>query len=276
MTLGKLSIVVGLIVAFKAGQANAALIAFDDFNYTAVGDDLNGQSGGGSFGFSGPWTGNTTFNIGNGSLTSPTGQPIGTANSMSGVVVGENRDIGRTLSTPLGAQDTTVYFSFLMRPNGTLHQGFANGWFGFVLRGGAPVVVGMGSFTDQYGVEVAGTFDLSSKTAVVGTADFFVLRVDFTEGLDSARLFINPPVGNEPATASAEVLSNNIVSVTSIDLSGPGAFSFDTLSIGTTWADVAPVPEPSGVVIFGSFIVIAAGFLWRGNRELTRPAVVVQ
>lgn len=239
---------VGIVVSFTGGRLSAVPIAYDDFNYT-TGNDLNGQSGGGSFGFSDSWSGDTSFDIGSGSLASPTGQPVGAANSVTSTAFAANRDIHRTLTAPLGASNTTAYFSFLLRPEGILHQGFADGWFGFVLQGGFPVYVDMGSFTNQYGVEVSGTSSLSSTAAVVGETTFIVLRIDFTAGVDPARIYINPLPGNEPNVADAAVLGNGIGVVTTVGLTGPGAYRFDTLKVGTTWADVAPVPEPSTIVL---------------------------
>jgi len=264
MNLRRSLIAAGVIFTLASGRLSAALIALDDFNY-ASGGDLNGQSGGGSFGFSDAWTGNSTFDIGNGSLVSPVSQAPGVGNRMSAASYSANRDIHRTLTAPLGAPGTTNYFSFLLQPNGLLHEGFAQGWFGFVLSGGFPVYVDMGSFTNKYGIEVSGTSSLSSTTATIGQTVFVVLRIDFSGGgVDPARIYINPLPGNEPVVASAAVLENGIGSVTTVGLTGPGAYSFDTLKIGTSWADVAPVPEPSTLAL----APLGTLALWAINRRL--------
>lgn len=236
-----------MIACMASGRAYAELLAFDDFNYAPVGGDLNGQSGGGSFGFTDAWSGNTSYNIGDGSLTSPTGLPPTTGNSMTTVAFGENRGINRTLSTPLGADNTTVYFSFLVRPEGILNQGFADGWFALALRGSTDLVVGMISPSSNYGLTLGFEDDLSSHAAVVGETRLLVTRIDFTEGIDTVRLYVDP-VGDEPVVADAELAFGSFNNMTVVSLTGPGANSLDAIRIGTTWADVT-VPEPSSFVL---------------------------
>jgi hypothetical protein len=173
---------------------------------------------------------------------------------MTTVAYFENRDIERMLAAPLGAPNTTVYVSMLMRPEGILHQGFANGWFGMGLRGGFPVYAGMLSGQNSnYAVEISGTQDGTSSTAVVGQTKLLVLRIDFTEGVDPVRMWVNPSSATEPAVADAEVLSNGIELITKVALTGPGSYSFDRLAIGTTWTDV--VPEPSTYALGASALI---------------------
>lgn len=250
-----------MIASVASNAAHADLLAFDDFNYTPVGGDLNGQSGGGSFGFSDEWTGNTSYNIGNGSLTSPTGLPPTSGNSMTTVAFGENRGINRTLSAPLGEDNTTIYFSFLIRPEGVLNQGFANGWFAMALRGSTDVFAGMIYPTSNYGITVAFEDDLSSHAAVVGETRLLVMRIDFTEGIDPVRLYVDP-VGDEPVVADAELAFGSFNNMTVVSLTGPGANSFDALRIGTTWADVT-VPEPASFVPGSLGAIICLAMAWR-------------
>jgi hypothetical protein len=246
--------------------ARAALTVVDNFNFSPVGSDLNSQSGGGSSGFSDAWSGNTSFNIGDGSLVSPVGMLPSIGNSMTTVAYFENRGIDRPLTSALGTPGTSAYVSFLMRPEGILHQGAFNGWFGLALRGSATVVVGMSSFGDNYTLEISGATDQTNKAAVVGETVFFVLRMDFTEGVTPTRLYVNPRPGPEPAIADAILLNNGILSLTGISLTGPGSFSFDTLRIGTTYADVMAVPEPS--CIYLAIIAFACRCTFMRQRRL--------
>lgn len=222
-------------------SARAALAVFEEFNYATVGGDLTGNGGEGSFGFSDNWTGQTSYNIGNGSLASPV-DPIATVgNSVTAVAFGENRGIDRTLSTPLGVEGTSAYVSLLMQPQGILNQGAYNGWFGLTLRGSTDVFVGMGSFSNNYGLEVGFESAATSTAAVIGKPVFCVLRIDFTEGVDPVTLYMNPnPGGAEPAAASASLINLNVNFIDRISLTGPGGSAFDALRIGTTYADVAP------------------------------------
>jgi hypothetical protein len=231
----------GVVVTSSVQRAEAMLSAFDDFDYDAVGSDLTGNSGGGSFGFSGSWDGQTSYNVGSGSLTSPVDPLFSIGNRATAVAFGENRDIDRTFEVPLGADGTSAYVSVLMRPEGILHQGANSGWFGLVLRGTTFVSIGMNFDRNKYGLRYADVYHDSSLTPVVGQPVFLVLRIDFTEGVDPARLYVNPnPGAPEPTTASASIIDLGIENITKLSLSGPGAASFDAIRIGPTYADVAP------------------------------------
>src|SRR4029079_11325676 len=131
-----------LIVLCSVANLNAQ-IANDSFNYTPVGADLNGNSGGGSFGMSGAWVGDTSFDIGAGSLTDPTGTIAVSGNRMTTGSFNDNREIIRSFTNAFGTANTTEYFSFMIRPEGVLNQGAFGGWFGVALRGTAnDVLVG--------------------------------------------------------------------------------------------------------------------------------------
>lgn len=240
-----------LHISALASIAAAAPSAIESFNYP-FGATLNGQLGGGSQGFSGAWSGNSTFTIGSGSLNPPAGATSDTGNRSTTTAFGANRDVERFLSNPLGTPGTSTYFSFSMQPEGTLNQGFANGWFGFFLRGGAQVGVTKDSFSNFYALELAGTTAYTNTQAVVGQPAFFVLRIDWTSGTDTLRLYVNPAIGlPEPLVADAMLAFGDTVSANRVVLSGPGAYSFDALRGGSTFQDVmpAPVPEPSGMVL---------------------------
>jgi hypothetical protein len=224
--------------------AQAVLIAYDDFNYSNVGGDLNTSMGGGSFGFSTEWIGQTSYNIASGSLFPgpPALDPLPRAgNSVSAVAFGENRGIDRSFNSSLGLEGASIYLSFLLQPQGLLGQGAFGGWFGLALRGSTTIVVGMPSSGSAYGLEVGFEKALMSRAPNVGRTEFFVLRIDFTEGVDPVYLYDNPRPGvAEPALASASLLNLNVNSLNMVSLTGPGASAFDSLRIGTTFLDVAP------------------------------------
>jgi hypothetical protein len=227
-------------LALFARPAHAVLLAYEDFNYSHVGGDLTGSSGGGSFGFSGPWQGQTSYNVGNGSL-SPVNAPLPRlGNSVSAVAFGENRDSHRLLSSSLGADNTSLYVSVMIQPQGILGQGAYNGWFGLALRGGREVYVSRGSFSNNYQLEVGGTSHMTSRSAAVGRTEFFVLRIDFTEGVDSVYLYVNPyPGAPEPMPTVSEI-NLDVGYVNQVSLTGPGGVGYDAIRIGTTFWDVAP------------------------------------
>jgi hypothetical protein len=221
-------------------EVHAVLTALDNFDYSPIGSDLNGN-GAGDFGFSGPWTGQTSYNIGSGSLQTRQDPLPLIGNSMTTVAFGENRGIDRTLATPLGTEDTSIYISGLMQPRGILHQGAYDGWFGLALRGSTTIVVGMVYQSGNYGLEVGFERALTPTQAVIGRTEFFVLRIDFTEGVDPVYLYLNPePGAPEPATPTVSEINLNVNFINTVSLTGPGSNAFDALRIGTTYADVAP------------------------------------
>jgi hypothetical protein len=230
------------IVGTRMEPASAVLVAYDDFNYTSPGSDLTGNGGNGSFGFSTPWTGQTSYNVGAGSLASPRDALPMVGNSVTAVAFGENRDIDRTLATPLGVEGTSVYISLLMRPQGILGQGAYGGWFALALRGSPDIFIGMIYGGTKYGIDMdTGPSSLSSQSAVIDRTEFLVFRVDFTEGVDPMRLYVNPqPGAAEPSAASASLINYDLNGVTSFSLTGPGAAAFDAIRVGTTFLDVAP------------------------------------
>ena len=257
---------VAAFALLQTSSVHAVLIASESFNYPNVGGDLNGQSGGGSFGFSNAWVADPSITIGAGSLVSPVTPLATSGNSMSAVAYGANRYIPRTLSSTMGAANTTRYVSWLMRPEGILHQGAYNGWFVFSLQGDRITNVGMGSFTNLYGLEVGGTSTYTTQNAVVGEAVFCVLRIDFTAGVDTFRLYLNPqPGAPEPAVPATSQINIDVGTINRVELDGPGAYTFDELRIGTTYADVTAVPEPSTLLLLA---VSALRLLGRRTRKL--------
>jgi hypothetical protein len=240
------AVIAALLLAAAPRSASAVVLAYEEFNYAPVGSDLNGQSGGGSFGFTGPWIGQTSYNVGAGSLASPLAPAPQEGNSVTAVAFGGNRGVDRALATPLGTEGTSAYISFLIQPQGILHQGAFNGWFAVVLRGSTEVVVGMGSNSEQIGMEVGFEEARTNVNAVVGQTFFSVLRIDFTEGVDPVYMYLNPqPGAPEPATPSVSLINLNVDFLSTIGLAGPGASGYDSLRIGTTYADVTPIPEPA-------------------------------
>ena len=246
--------------------ANAELLVYEGFNYSPSGADVAGNSGNGSFGFSGGWTGSTTFDLAPGSLVSPVPFSSPTGNRVTAAAFGGNRDLDRVLSQSLGADNTTAYFSFLMRPEGVVGQGAFGGWFGFSLRAGARNLhVGKDTNHGVYEIDngILGDVALSSVPVVANQIHLLVLRADFLFGNDVFRLYVDPPSGQpEPLTANATLTVFDVSTITSLGLTGPGAYGFDELRIGTTWADVTAVPEPSTTAlawIGGMAVLVNAG-----------------
>lgn len=241
-----------------AGLAFGTVTTLEQFNYTPAGSDLSGNGGGGSSGFNGNWSGDTSFDLASGSLVSPVPLASISGNRVTAAAFGGNRDIARNFTQTIGADNTTIYFSFLMRAQDVVGGGAFGGYFEFVLRAGQRYVcVGKGGANNNYLIE-GSTLEkgVSSVPVVANQTHLFVVRANFLPGADNYRLYIDPQTGQaEPSVANAVLSTYDVGTVTGLTLSGPGAFGFDELRFGTTWNDVTPVPEP------GTLVLMITGFL---------------
>jgi hypothetical protein len=252
------SLVVASVFLFPM-TADAALLAYDGFNYAPAGSDLLGNNGG--FGFSTPWRPggfnasiNTNYDLQTGSLSF--GGLVTGGNRVSTTAVTAIAGLTRDFLTPLGVPGTTRYASFLLRPEGQLQAGAFNGFFGVVLE--QPVepelFVGKpgGGAIDRYVLEDrGGSLQVASSTApVVGETVFLVLKSQFTAGNDAFTLYINPTPGGPEPGAGLIKNNSNVGTVAGLTLYSTGAFSVDEFRLGETFADVTPaVPEPASVLI---------------------------
>jgi hypothetical protein len=235
---------VGFLHIVAGGPPAAArLIAFEDFEYGPTGSDLHGKGSAGA-GFAGAWSGQTSYNIGNGSLSSPVNPLPSTGSSISAVAFGENRGIDRLFSTPVGAEGSSLYVSVLMQPIGILHQGAYGGWFSVALRpdnGDAFLSIGMNYSKGAYGIRLADIYATSNVPAEVGKTVFLVARVDYTEGVDPVHLYVNPqPGAPEPTTPTVSLIDYDVQIFKQLSITGPGGSAFDAIRIGTSYADVTP------------------------------------
>lgn len=112
---------------------------------------------------------------------------------------------------------------------------------------------------------------------------FLVGAYEFVAGTsnDVARLWVNPPSstfasGTEPAATLSGTSSSDLSGVVGFLLrgaSGSPAGSFDELRIGTSWADVTPVPEPSSIALALATAAALTGFArHRARGSLNRPS----
>lgn len=244
----------------------AELTAYDGFSYRA-GSSLAGETGGGSFGFSSAWTAGglatPQHEISGGSLADPTSTLLTEGARASVLTVSPEgfTTARRELTESLGEPGTRRYVSFLARPEGELGAGDAGGYFGLELvSSGVNLFVGKPS-TDVYAMENIGGTDPSPTgvAAAVGESVFMVLRADFETGADAFRLYMNPSPGQaEPATPDAVKADSDVGAVSAVGMFSTGAFSLDEIRIGETFADVAPVPEPTSA-LFSPLLVLAMG-----------------
>lgn len=152
----------------------------------------------------------------------------------------------RNLAQSLGADNTTVYLAFLLRPLGTLNDGVFNGFFGVTLAGGPAneLFVGKpgGGAVEEYVIEHRGGFGQvsSGMSMAVGQTAFLVVRADFLPGNDMFTLYTNPVPGDPEPTNGAVKADLNLGVVSRLGIYSTGAFAVDEIRIGTTYADVTP------------------------------------
>lgn len=96
----------------------------------------------------------------------------------------------------------------------------------------------------------------SGMTLEVGEVVFMVARITFnsvenaadaTNPFEQMDLFVNPALDSTPVspTATTQVSLQSLSALRIVTGWAPTRFSFDEIRLGSTYADVAPVPEPS-------------------------------
>jgi hypothetical protein len=239
--LSVLTIAIALVVMSQ--PARASQIAYEGFSLTFPA--YNSGTG-----FSGAWAQGGFNAFASGYTASESSLSYATLQTSGGSVSGGafpaiNGAI-RHLALSLGADNTTVYLSFLIRPQGTLNDGIFNGFFGLTLNGslGNDLFIGKpgGGAETQYVLETRGGSGQipSGTSAVVGQTALLVVKAQFLSGNDIFTLYVNPaPGGSEPASATVKTdLDLGIVSV--LGIYSTGAFAVDEIRVGTTYADVTP------------------------------------
>jgi len=242
---GSVAILAASAVMIVSAPARASQVAYEGFK-PSFPIYANGGTG-----FNGPWT-QGGFNVSGSGYTPSEGSlcfaklpPSG--GSVSGPAFSAINGAVRTLASPLGQDNTTVYLSFLIQPQGTLHAGVFRGFFGLTLSGslGTELFVGKpgGGADEEYVLEArGGAFQVpSGSPVVVGRTALLVVRADFRPGKDVFTLYVNPrPRDPEPSSGAVEV-DLDLGQVSRLGLYSTGAFAIDEVRIGTTYADVVPV-----------------------------------
>ncbi len=170
------------------------------------------------------------------------------------------------LFSGFGADGTTAWASFLIRPDsdptvGLMEFGVENMEVGKIF-GGSP---------DFYAVGEGGDIEYSTVPIVQGQTAFVSIVFQFNPdsgGQDTATVFFDPTPGLATPDVSGLVWTEDFA--TAIDFltmdGGNGqAYSFDEIRIGGTYADVTPltvsaVPEPSSIWLS---VAGLACLLWR-------------
>jgi autotransporter-associated beta strand protein len=251
--------------------SQAAQVAYEGFNYPTGTNNLSGNVGG--HGWSGTWR---TINGDSADVVSPSlvagaSSPAGydALSTGNGIFLPNGRRVGRFLDTSpngpfatlgyrdgngrIGADGTTIYISFMQRPDGTsLYYEFE---FHRDDLGDGGRIGGVGN--DQGGNNVflrtGGTQTLVGPGST--NVNFYVVRIDFKAGADDVYVYQNPTSLTDPGIGvGVPTLSKPAASDMSFNGISCGAFAngrtayHDEFRIGQTWADVT-VPASPGPVI---------------------------
>jgi hypothetical protein len=170
--------------------------------------------------------------------------------SVSGAAFGAINGAVRDLAAALGAG--TVYMSFLIQAQGTLHEGIFNGFFGLTLNGslGNDLFIGKpgAGAMAQYVLEHRGGFGQvpSSGSAATGRTTLLVLKAEFLPGNDHFTLYVDPAVGRAEPTTGVIKADLDLGTVSRIGIYSSGAFAVDEIRIATSYAEVLPSGDGPG------------------------------
>lgn len=229
-------------------SADAALIAYESFNYAAA-SDLAGQGG---------WTSTagtpkiasigSTYTDSNGNVLASTGNAASLNNSGGFLGVGNTYGGGNggVYYLSFVAQGTAVttnanYFMLSLATNGSPASDFGkvpnNANFVWTTRSLSPLA---GHAADAY-----------SDTSI-SDLSLVVIRLDFTDAANAVfHMWVNPDLDAEPSLADADAAgSRGTVSFNGFRIQSNAAGTFDEIRFGTTFADVTPlIPEPSSLAL---------------------------
>jgi hypothetical protein len=254
--------------------SEAALLVYEGFDYPA--GNLRGQNGGsGSIGWGGAWTqqdNTTTGSAGSvvaGSMEYSTLVTSGNRASIPQTSGNAGRDWRYFGSTISGLVHPEIWISFVIQSSsdGANHAGI--GLFNNTSHtvGTEMTTIGKGSgdtWGYATGLSSAGNFSQSSTTPTTLSLLVYRFETDAVTGRATSHLWVNPSLGSTPATASADAFwaqQSGQFAFNRIRVSHAQAgatLSVDELRVGTSFADVAPVPEPAslGVLALGGMALL--------------------
>jgi hypothetical protein len=280
------------VFSCSVSMAAAPPAVYDGFNYDATGNPFLGTGPSNVAGTPGNWVyqGNNTIEprVTAGSLSYPDRPPsVGnkvTLDNGSGAATGA--DAARLYLATIDKVDApTVYYSFIASvPTATATGGAGGAFFaGFDNNTNTSYTTFAGAFIRQdatdtsmidLGISTSGSANkVFSTTPYPTNTPLFIVGSFTFQGLASLDVFVNPATvpATEPVSHSATtsgIDSSVVTQISNFYVRGnagqPQGINIDELRIGTSWADVVPVPEPAS---FGLIGLSAIGLLVRRRKQ---------
>jgi hypothetical protein len=240
------------VSAFILQTAQATLLFTDGFNYSTGGLNASDVSPAGLSGNA--WSsGSSHIAVVSGNLTYAGLKDLG-GNEVQDVwgISG-----GSVINTYTSQSSGSIYYSFLIdcttAPSATQFLTALNPGTGAPNGSSDALQVGVGAAAGGYeiGLRTPGVGSINLASTVLSLNTTYLVVAEYTFGTPgAAALYLNPIAGGSQPTANVSLAGNG--TVTSIDDVGfkaqttptAGTFLLDNLLIGTTWADVTPVPTP--------------------------------
>ena len=245
-TMKKQTLLLGLVASVFSYSAHAAIIAYDGFDGGTV---FNGGTG-----WSGNWSGgiNAGSNLTYGGLIT-TGAGANIVQYWAGE---SNRSFTTAVTTG------TLWLSWVQTvgaaPTDFTQIRIQNG-------GSRAFVVGQHNDANTFKI-YDGDFNVGANTGISITGTHFVaMSVDLATSV--VNLYINPTGLGSGAAPSSSVSATwdgpgSISGITGLRSVGPDSnnFAWDEVRVGTTWAAVSPIPEPSSFALAGLAVFGLAGY----------------
>ncbi len=259
----KLRFVIFVMFGAFIVPCKATLLFEDEFQYPT--GAVNGASGGS--GFSGAWS-----NAGSVLAPGLTYENL-TVSSNAFLTGGSNVGAFRNLTNSYGGGSGTFYFSVVVGMNAALpdYAGLS------LFNGGTEVLfIGKPNGQAQWGVDLKPGKIATASNVNVNTTVFLVAQIDFAAVNDTIKLWVDPPLTNGLGTADlSSTRSDFSFNQIRFQSGSAGAHTdvyFDEVRMGTTVADIMPVPEPSSILIL--FLGgLSSFFRWKSARKSWESSV---
>ena len=251
-------LILALVLFGTTSPTTAGLVAFEDFSYGN--GALAGQNGG--FGWSGNWTHH------NGTQPTVASEVANLQFSNSGFDTLHRSQISRELSSGFGGNGTTTWLRFNSSYFATGNSLNTVPFGGFRLLSNDSVRLQIGKYDDKiyWSVGNEDNTTIATSNVFVNTYTDFWVKITHVAGNDTVQMWLNPasnPTTEADLGSVAGTLTGLDISFDEIMLHGhygnlggdsTHTWTFDNIRIGTSFAAMTAVPEPSSLLMVGLIV----------------------